>query len=438
MIPRYSRPEMSAIWTDENKLRKWLEAEVAFCAILAEEGRIPKEDFAEIESKADFNVDDVLELEKELKHDVIAFLTNVAQHVGPSSRFIHLGLTSSDVLDTGLALQTMQASELIEKKLQTCLETIKEKAYQYKKTVCIGRSHGIHAEPVTFGLKLALLYDEMKRAVKRFHDGKEEMRYGQFSGAVGTFAHNPPHFEEKACARLNLKPAPISTQIILRDRHAAFLNGLAFIASVIERFSIELRHLQRTEVLEVEESFGAGQKGSSAMPHKKNPITGEQLSGIARLVRSNASLSFENIPLWHERDISHSSVERVIFPDSTIAVDYMLARFNGLIKNLVVHEKNMIKNLEITGGLYNSQTILLLLAEEGAMREDAYRWVQRNAMKAWESGKNLQEYLEEDEDILKYLDVETIRNACSIEKHTGQVDAIFERVFERDNYPFAS
>ncbi len=435
MIPRYSRPEMSAVWTEENKLRKWLDVEVAFCAVLAEEGRIPQEDFAHIRDKADFNLEDVLELEKELKHDVIAFLTNVAQHVGPSSRFIHLGLTSSDVLDTGLALQTMQAAELIEKQLQSCLETIKEKAYEYKTTVCIGRSHGIHAEPVTFGLKLALLYDELKRTVKRFHDAKEEMRYGQFSGAVGTFAHNPPLFEEKACAKLNLKPAPISTQIILRDRHAAFLNGLAFIASVIERFSVELRHLQRTEVLEVEESFGKGQKGSSAMPHKKNPITGEQLSGIARLVRSNASLSFENIPLWHERDISHSSVERIIFPDSTIAVDYMLARFNSLIKNLVVHEENMRKNLEITGGLYNSQTILLLLAEEGAMREDAYRWVQRNAMKAWESGKNLENYLKEDEDILRYLDVETIQKACSVEKHLQQVDAIFKRVFEKENYP---
>ena len=434
MIKRYSLPEMEAIWTDQNKFQKWLDSEVAFCEVLHEEGKIPDEDFKNIKEKANFTPERVLEHEKELKHDVIAFLTNVAEYVGPSSRFIHLGLTSSDVLDTGLALQILEASKLIEQKLEECLDTLQKKAYEHKDTVCMGRSHGIHAEPVTFGLKLALTYDELKRCQRRFLEAVVEIGYGQFSGAVGTFAHNPPDYEERACKKLGLAAAPISTQVIPRDRHSFYLNALAYIAATIERFSVEQRHLQRTEVLETEESFGKNQKGSSAMPHKKNPITAEQLSGLARVIRNNASMSMENIILWHERDISHSSVERVIFPDSTILIHYMLTRFNNLVKNLVVYPENMQKNIDLTGGLYNSQTILLMLAERGALREDAYRWVQRNAMKGWETKVPLEDLLVQDEDILNLIPEAEIRKACSIEKHTQNVDKIFARVFDQENY----
>lgn len=351
MIPRYTRPEMARIWTEQRKFETWLQIELAVCEALAEMGEIPAGAVKEIKEKAAFNVDRVNELEKVTKHDVIAFLTNVSEHTGTHSRYLHYGLTSSDILDTSLALLLKEASDLILQDIQRLLAVLKEKAFKYKDTLMIGRSHGIHAEPITFGLKMALWYDEMKRNLLRMERAREAISVGKISGAVGTFAHVPPSVEETVCKRLGLKPAPISTQIVQRDHHAEFFTTLAIIASSIEKFSVELRHLQRTEVLEAEEFFSKGQKGSSAMPHKRNPISAENLSGLARLIRSYSLAAMENIPLWHERDISHSSVERVIGPDATILTDYMLNRLASLIENLIVYPENMKANLEKMGGL---------------------------------------------------------------------------------------
>ncbi|HBB40516.1 MAG: adenylosuccinate lyase [Nitrospirae bacterium CG18_big_fil_WC_8_21_14_2_50_70_55] len=429
MIDRYTRPEMGAIWTLENRYAKWLEVEIAACAAQAELGALPQEAVERIRERARFDVARVAELEAELHHDVIALLTCVAENVGDDARYIHQGLTSSDVLDTGLALQVRDASDLIDADLDALLAVLKRRAFEHRQTVQVGRSHGIHAEPTTFGLKLALWYAEMARNRERFTAARRQMEVGMLSGAVGTFAHCDPRVETLACARLGLTPAPISTQIIQRDRHAHYLTTLALIAASIERIAVELRHLQRTEVLEVEESFGKQQKGSSAMPHKKNPVSAENLTGLSRLVRANAGAALENVPLWHERDISHSSVERVIFPDSTILVDYMLARLTRVLDHLVVHAGRMRANLELTHGLIHSQQVLLALTRAGVAREAAYRWVQRNAMRSWEEHTPLAELLTADPEVTGVLSAAALAACFDLAPHLAHVDTIFARVF---------
>jgi adenylosuccinate lyase len=429
MISRYTRPEMAKIWTEQRKFETWLEIELLVCEALSKLGEIPAQAVRVIREKACFDVNRINEIEKVTKHDVIAFLTNVGESIGPLSKYLHYGLTSSDILDTSLALLLKEASVLILKDLQRLLTVLKEKAFQYKETLMIGRSHGVHAEPITFGLKMALWYDEMKRNVIRMERAKEAVSVGKISGAVGTFAHIPPFVEEFVCERLGLKPAPISTQIVQRDHHAEFFTTLAIMASSIEKFSVELRHLQRTEVLEAEEYFSKGQKGSSAMPHKRNPVSSENLSGLARLIRSYGIAALENIPLWHERDISHSSVERVIVPDSTILIDYMLNRLSSLIENLIVYPENMKANLEKMGGLIYSEAILLLLTKKGLSREEAYGVVQRNAMKVWEKGGDFKTLLSQDEAIKRLLTQEELDAAFDIREHLKHVDNIFQRVF---------
>ena len=429
MIPRYTRPEMAGIWTDERKYETWLEIELQVCEALSRLGKIPAEAVKEIRQKARFNAQRVDEIEKVTKHDVIAFLTNVGESIGPLSRYLHYGLTSSDILDTSFAMLLKEASDLILQDMNRLSEVLRKKAFQYKETLMIGRSHGVHAEPITFGLKMALWYDEMRRNLVRMERAKEAISVGKISGAVGTFAHIPPSVEEFVCQRLGLKPAPISTQIVQRDRHAEFFTTLALIASSIEKFAVELRHLQRTEVLEVEEFFSKGQKGSSAMPHKRNPISAENLSGLARLVRSYGLAALENIPLWHERDISHSSVERVIGPDATILIDYMLNRFVSMVDHLIVYPENMKANLGKMGGLIYSETILLHLTEKGLSREEAYSVVQRNAMRAWEEGKEFRTLLSQDEVIKRLFRPEELDSAFDARTHLSHVDDIFRRVF---------
>jgi len=420
---------MARVWTEQRKLETWLEIELLACEALAELGEIPTEAVKEIRKKASFDVHKVNEIEKETKHDVIAFLTNVGESIGPLSQYLHYGLTSSDVLDTSLALLLKEASDLILQDIRQLLTTLKEKAFQYKDTLMIGRSHGVHAEPITFGLKMALWYDEMNRNLLRMDRAKETIRVGKISGAVGTFAHIPPFVEEFVCRRLGLKAAPISTQIVQRDHHAEFFTTLALIASSIEKFSVELRHLQRTEVLEAEEFFSKGQKGSSAMPHKRNPISAENLSGLARLVRSYSIASLENIPLWHERDISHSSVERVIAPDATILIDYMLSRFTSIVKNLLVYPDHMKANLEKMGGLIFSEALLLLLTRKGLSREEAYGIVQRNAMKVWERGGDFRTLLSQDEAIQRLLKPEDLEAAFDVKAPLKHINVIYRRVF---------
>jgi adenylosuccinate lyase len=429
MIPRYTRPEMGKIWTDQRKFETWLEIELLVCEALSELGEIPAEAVREIKEKASFDALRVDEIEKVMKHDVLAFLTNVGESIGPLSRYLHYGLTSSDILDTSLALLLKEASDLILQDLHRLLKVLKEKAFQYKETLMIGRSHGVHAEPITFGLKMTLWYDETKRNLLRMERAKEAVSVGKISGAVGTFAHIRPFVEEFVCGRLGLKPAPISTQIVQRDHHAEFFTTLAIIASSIEKFSVELRHLQRTEVLEAEEFFSKGQKGSSSMPHKRNPISSENLSGLARLVRSYSFAALENIPLWHERDISHSSVERVIAPDATILIDYMLNRFTSLIENLIVYPENMKANLEKMGGLIYSEAVLLLLTKKGLSREEAYGVVQRNAMRVWEKGEDFKTLLSQDEGIKRLLTQEELDAVFDVRSHLKHIDDIFRRVF---------
>ena len=429
MIERYSRPEMAAVWSQENKYRKWLLVETLACEAWAKLGKVPPGALSNIKKKADFDPERIDEIEREVKHDVIAFLTNVAEYVGPDSRFIHIGLTSSDVLDTALAIQMKEAAGIIIKDIEDLLGVLKTRAYEHKDTVMIGRSHGIHAEPVTFGLKMALWYDEMKRNLRRMEEARDIAAYGKVSGAVGTFANIDPYVEEYVCKKAGLKPAPVSTQVLQRDRHAQYMSALALVASSLDKFSIEIRHLQRTEVYEAEEYFSKGQKGSSAMPHKRNPIASENISGLARVIRGNMVAAYENITLWHERDISHSSVERVILPDSTILVDYMLKRFTGVIKNLLVYPENMLANLNKMKGLVNSQRVLLALVEKGTSREDAYRIVQKNAMQVWEAGKDFKALLLKDKDV--NLTKEELEDCFSLEYHTKNVDTIFRRVFGR-------
>jgi len=429
LIPRYSRPEMSKIWERRNKYEKWLLIEILACEAMANNSLIPKEALVNIKKKARFDEERIDKIERKTKHDVVAFLTNVAEYVGDDSRYIHLGMTSSDILDTSLALLMREASVIIINDLKNLLDVLKKRAFEFKETVMIGRSHGIHAEPTTFGLKLAMWHEEIKRNLYRMERAKEIINYGKISGAVGTFAQIPPFVEEYVCKKCGLKPAPVSTQIIQRDRHAEYLSTLAIISSSIDKFATEIRHLQRTEVREAEEFFSKGQKGSSAMPHKRNPITSEQLSGLARVVRGNALAAMENIPLWHERDISHSSVERVIIPDSTILVDYMLFKFTDLIDTLLVYPENMKRNLKMTHGLIYSQRILLELAKKGITREKAYELVQRNALKSWEEGVEFYELVSSDEEIKKLLTKEELDDSFDLDYHLKYVDTIFKRVF---------
>lgn len=421
---------MTSIWSDESKYNNWLRVEIAVCEAWAEYGKIPKDAVEEIKARAGFDVDRINELEKELKHDVIAFLTSVSEHVGENSRFIHLGLTSSDVLDTALALQLKDSSEILIKDLESVLEVLKRRALEHKNTVMIGRTHGIHAEPKTLGLVFALWYDEMKRNLERMQRAKDVISVGKISGAVGTYANVEPHVEEFACRRLGLEPATISTQVVQRDIHADFFLTLSIIASTIEKIAVEVRHFQRTEVLELEEPFGKGQKGSSAMPHKRNPILSENLCGLSRLVRSYAVSALENIPLWHERDISHSSVERVIGPDGTILLDFMLNRLEYLLDGLQVYPENMEKNIWLTRGLVFSQKVLLKLIDKGFSREDAYKIVQNNAMETWKGSDDFKDLLIKDKSIKDSLTLEEIEECFDVTADLKNIDSIFERVFK--------
>ncbi len=420
---------MSGIWTDEAKYANWLRVEIAVCEAWAKYKKIPKKSVETIKKKAGFDVSRINELEKELKHDVISFLTSVSEHVGRESRYIHLGLTSSDVLDTAFALQLRDASALIINDIKDVIKVLRKQAYKYKNTPMIGRTHGIHAEPKTLGLVFALWYDEMKRNLDRMVRARDAASVGKISGAVGTFANVPPEIEEDACRRLGLKPAPISTQIIQRDIHAEYFLTLAIIASTIEKIATEIRHFQRTEVLELEEPFTEGQKGSSAMPHKRNPVLSENLCGLARLVRSYSIPALENIPLWHERDISHSSVERVIGPDATILIDFMLARLSHLLAGLQVYPENMEKNIWLTHGLIFSQKVLLRLVEKGMQREKAYKLVQQSAMKTWKEKCDFRELLLSDKEVTGLLTKEEITECFDVTADLKYVGRIFERVF---------
>jgi len=420
---------MGKIWEDQNKYQRWLDVELAVVETLADEGIIPKDAAAEIKARASFSVDRINQIEAEVKHDVIAFTTSVAQYVGPASRYFHFGLTSSDVVDSAMALQVADASAVILADLQRLLDVLKARAYEFKTTVIVGRTHGIHAEPTTFGLKLALLHDEVKRQQGRFKEAVETMRVGKLSGAVGTFAHLSADVEEKVMRKLNLRAAPASSQIIQRDRHAHYITSLALIGATLEKIAVEVRHLQRTEVREAEEFFSEQQKGSSAMPHKRNPITSEQIAGLARILRGNAIAAMEDVALWHERDISHSSVERIIFPDSTILADYLLDRTATLIEKLVVYPDRMKENLELSHGLIYSGELLLALVEKNVTREDAYQWVQRNAMRVWDEGGTFKEKVLSDPDIRKALKSPDIEKIFESSRLLANVDRIFQRVF---------
>jgi len=431
LIPRYTRPEMGRIWSDENRFRTWLAVEVAATETLAAAGMVPKQAAKAIRERADFNLGRILEIEAEVRHDVIAFTTAVAEMVGPDARWFHYGLTSNDVVDTAQALLITQASALIAEDLHRLAEVLERRAWEFKDTPMVGRTHGIHAEPITFGFKLANWYSETQRNIARFAAAAEEMRVGKLSGAVGIFAHLTPEIEEKICARLGLKAADVSSQVIQRDRHANYLATLAVIASTLDMMATEIRHLQRTEVREVEEFFSEKQKGSSAMPHKRNPITCEQISGLARVVRANAQAGFENVPLWHERDISHSSAERVILPDSTTLIDYLLRKTTNLIETMFVYPERMQANLDSTHGLIFSGQLLLDLVEHGVSREDAYRMVQRHAMRAWKEGLNFHQLVLRDKEITTRVPAQQIEGAFDLRRQLSNVDKIFARVFNK-------
>ena len=430
MIARYTRPQMGQIWSDENKYRMWLAVETAASETLAEDGIVPVEAAKAIRERGDFSVARIQEIEAEVKHDVIAFTTAVAEKIGSESRWLHYGLTSNDVVDTAQALQIKAASVLIREDLLAVIEVLKRRALEFKHTPTIGRTHGIHAEPTTFGLKLLNWYAEMRRNLERFDAAAEQIRIGKLSGAVGTFGHLSPKHEERICEKLGLTPAPVATQVIQRDRHAHYISTLAIITATLDKIAVEIRHLQRTEVREAEEFFSEKQKGSSAMPHKRNPITTEQISGLARVVRANAQAAYENVALWHERDISHSSVERVIFPDSTILTDYLLAKTATLIEKLLVYPKRMLKNLESTGGLIFSGQLLLDLAEAGMLREDAYRLVQGHAMRAWKEDLVFRDLIKSAPEITAKLSAEKLERAFDLNRQLRNVDAIFDRVLQ--------
>ncbi len=420
---------MAKVWTDENRFSKWLDIEVLICEAYGELSLIPAEDLKTIKERARFDVGKILEIEKRTKHDVVAFIECVSEYVGPSSKYIHMGVTSSDILDTSFACLLKEASDILVEDIAALMDVLKEKAYQHKMTPAIGRTHGIHAEPVTFGLKIAHFYDEMRRNLERMKAARERVSYGKISGAVGTYAHVPPFVEEYVCGKLGLKAAPISSQIIPRDYHAEFFTTLALIGSSIERMAMEIRSLQRTEVGEAEEFFSKGQTGSSAMPHKRNPIASENLCGLARLLHGYALSSMENIPLWHERDISHSSVERVIAPDATIALDYMFERVKNLFKNLIVYPEKMLGNMNISKGLYHSEAILLAIIRKGLTRQEAYKLTQKVAMHCYENKLDFAAELKKDPDIGKYLSSEEIQATCSNDHYFRHVDRIFKRVF---------
>ena len=428
MIPRYTRPEMARIWTEENKLQKWLDVELAALDGLALYGYIPKDIPAKVKAKAAFDVERVKEIEKTVNHDVIAFLTNVTEHVGAAGRYIHFGLTSSDILDTSLSLQVQEASDILIRELKKLIAILGKKAKEHANTLMVGRSHGVHAEPITFGLKMALFYSQCERNLQRLEAAKETMRYGKISGAVGTFANVDPKVEEYVCKKLGLNPAAVSTQVLQRDRHAEYLGALAVIGGSLEQLATEIRGLQKTETYEVQEYFSKGQKGSSAMPHKRNPITCERVAGLARILRGNALAGFENIALWHERDITHSSVERVIFPDSTILLDYMLGLMQNVIENLVVNKDRMLKNLESSRGMVFSQGLLLKLVEKGLTREEGYKLVQNAAQKLWEDESlYLEQVVLKDALILKVLAPKEIREVFSYDRHLKNIPVILKR-----------
>jgi adenylosuccinate lyase len=420
---------MGRIWELENKYRKWLDVEIAACEAWAELGKIPKSALKTIKEKAGFDSKRIDEIEAEVRHDVIAFLTSVSEHVGPASRYIHKGLTSSDIVDTAQSLLLRESAEIIIKDIKALMEVLKKQAYRYKDTPCMGRSHGVHAEPMTFGLKFGLWHEEMGRNLIRMKRAKDIVSVCKLSGAVGTFSNIPPEVEEKVSKKLNLRPEPVATQVVQRDRHAEYLTALAITGATVEKIAIEIRHLQRTEVLEAEEPFSKGQKGSSAMPHKRNPVGCENLTGLSRLLRANAIAGLENIALWHERDISHSSVERVILPDSSILADYMLARLTNIISGLHVYPERMKRNIELSYGLYNSQAVLLALTEKGLSREEAYSLVQRNAMESWREGKKFMELLLKDKAVRRHLPAGEIKNIFSLKHYLGHVDYIFKRAF---------
>ncbi len=430
MIDRYTRPEMGDLWSLENKYRTWLEVEIAACEGWAEMGRIPRKALQEIKEKSDFDVKRIDEIEAVVRHDVIAFLTSVSEKIGPSSRYVHMGLTSSDIVDTAQSLLLKKSANIIIRDINEIRKALKIQAIEHKDTVCIGRSHGVHAEPMTFGLKFALWYEEMGRNLARIKAARKAVSVGKLSGAVGTFSNVPPDLEDKVLKRLGLQPEPIATQVVQRDRHAEYMSALAVTAATVEKMATELRHLQRTEVREAEEPFRKGQKGSSAMPHKRNPVGCENLSGLARVVRANAMASFENVSLWHERDISHSSVERVILPDSSILVDYMLNRLARIIRDMHIYPKRMKENLDMSFGLYNSQRVMLALIDKGITREDAYLLVQANAMKSWKQRKQFKSLLKSDKKIRKYLSSKEIDKLFELKPFLKHIDTLYARVFK--------
>ena len=430
MIDRYTLPEMGALWSEETKFQKWLDVEIAVCEVHAEMGTIPRDALEQIRSRAKFSVTRINEIEKTTDHDVIAFTTNLAESIGEPARFVHYGLTSSDVVDTANALLLRDACDLILKKIEALLEVLKRRAFEFKSTPQVGRTHGIHAEPTSFGMTFALWYDEMLRNQDRLRKARETVAVGKISGAVGAFAHLDPQVEEKVCARLGIKAAPVSTQIIQRDNYAEYLCTLAIIASSLDKFALQIRHWQRTEVREAQEKFKRGQKGSSAMPHKRNPILSERICGMARVVRANSIVGLENVALWHERDISHSSAERVVLPDSSIAIDYMLQKMTSLVDGLVVYPERMLENLNATRGSLFSGQLLLALTQAGVSREQAYEWTQRNALKAWDEGAELQPLVLADKEIRAHLSEDQIARAFSLDTYLRNVEKVFARVFD--------
>jgi adenylosuccinate lyase len=435
MVPRYSRPEMTELWSEEKKFQLWLEIETIFLEALVKEGKAPESALENVRKKGAFSIDRVNELEAKLKHDVIAFLTNVAEHVGPDARYLHLGMTSSDLLDTTFAVQLVRSTDLILKGVGSLLEILKRRAVEFKDTVCIGRSHGIHAEPITFGLKIASWYAELKRQQERLVTARKDVAAGKISGPVGTFAHLNPSTEEYVCKKLGLEPDPVSTQIISRDRHAHLFSAFALLATTLERIVLEIRHLQRTEVREAEEFFSPGQKGSSAMPHKRNPVLSENVTGLSRLIRAWASAGLENVALWHERDISHSSVERVIAPDIAITLDFMIARVSSIMDKLVVYPEQMMKNVHLTRGLVFSATLLVELTAKGIAREEAYALIQDHAMKTWNeldlpNSASFEERVRADAGIKKLLSEQELKEIFSFDRHLAHVETIFNRVFQ--------